>query len=101
MPIEYRDNLAVFEGHSEPEEADALLEWLRRTPEPQADLGACTDLHTALAQLLMVARVRIALPPADQFLAACLTAATAAHGSGAAVYSHSPDGSPQAETFHQ
>jgi len=76
MPIQYLDDQAVFEGHCEPEEADALLEWLRRTPEPKADLGGCVDLHTALAQLLMVARVRVAVPPADDFLAALLNGAT-------------------------
>jgi len=75
MPIQYREDQAVFEGRCEPEEADALLEWLRRTPEPKADLGACVDLHTALAQLLLVAAVRVATPPPDRFLAACLGAA--------------------------
>jgi len=85
MPIQYLDDQAVFEGHCEPEEADALLEWLRRTPEPKADLGGCVDLHTALAQLLMVARVRVAPPPADGFLAACLGGNAAAPApSGAA-----------------
>jgi hypothetical protein len=75
MPIQYRENEAVFEGRCEPEEADALLEWLRRTPEPAADLGTCLDLHTALAQLLLAACVRIAAAPPDRFLAACLATA--------------------------
>ena len=78
MPIQYYDDQAVFEGRCEPEEADGLLGWLRRTPHPQADLGACVDLHTALAQLLLVAAVRVAAPPPDSFLAACLGAAALA-----------------------
>jgi hypothetical protein len=81
MPITYPDAVdgpAVFAQRCEAEEADALLDWLRRTPEPQADLGACTDLHTALAQLLLAAAARIAVPPPDGLLAACLAGAGAA-----------------------
>jgi hypothetical protein len=66
------DARAVFAGRCVVEDADALLEWLRRTPEPEADLAGCTDLHTALAQLLLAARARIVAPPADRMLASCL-----------------------------
>jgi len=75
MPIRFHGNAslpAVFEGPCVVEEADALLEWLRRTPTPAADLGACTELHTALAQLLLAARVRLIVPPVDRLLAGCL-----------------------------
>lgn len=75
MPIRFDGNAslpAVFEGPCVVEEADALLEWLRRTPRPSADLGACTELHTALAQLLLAARVRLVVPPVDRLLADCL-----------------------------
>jgi hypothetical protein len=75
MPIDYSGPMAVFTGTCAPEEADALLEWLRRTPDASADLAACGDLHTALAQLLLAARVRLAPPPADPVLAACLKSA--------------------------
>lgn len=77
MPIHYTDNgpaTAIFEGSCAPEEADALLEWLRRTPAPAADLRAVGEPHTALVQLLLAARVRVAAPPADPILAACLGA---------------------------
>jgi hypothetical protein len=77
MPIHYRDDRAVFEGRCEPEEADALLEWLRLASAPAADLSACQDLHTALAQLLIAARVRLAAAPPDRLLEACLCNATA------------------------
>lgn len=78
MPIRYLDGetpRAVFEGHCAPAEADDLLEWLRRTPRPVADLGTCEALHTALAQLLLAARVTLAPPPPDGLLADCLRAA--------------------------
>ncbi len=77
MPITYPEEgvaRAVFAGRCVPEEADALLEWLRRSPEPQADFGQCTDLHTALAQLLLASATAIAAPPPDALLAACLAA---------------------------
>lgn len=75
MPIRYAEEpapRAVFEGDCAPEEADQLLDWLRATPRPVVDLGGCEALHTALAQLLVVARVQLAVPPANALLAACL-----------------------------
>jgi hypothetical protein len=78
MPIQFPTDggaCAVFAGRCVPEEADGLLEWLRRTPYAEADLASCTDLHTALAQLLIAGRVRLAAPPDDGVLEACLHAA--------------------------
>lgn len=63
---------AIFEGTCVPEEADALLDWLRRTRAPAADLSACQGLHTALAQLLLAAGVHVLAWPPDPLLAACL-----------------------------
>jgi hypothetical protein len=78
MPIVFASGpspRAVFSGACVPDEADALLEWLRATPDAAADLGTCESLHTALAQLLMAARVGLAPPPPDAVLANCLLAA--------------------------
>jgi hypothetical protein len=72
MPITYRGNCAIFEGGCAHEEADALLEWLRNTSDPAADLGACESMHKALLQLLLTARVRVVAPPADGVLASSL-----------------------------
>jgi hypothetical protein len=78
MPISYSDQgdtaRAIFTGHCAPEEADALLEWLRRTPAPRADLAGCDGLHMALAQLLLAGRAVIDPPPPDPTLASCLRA---------------------------
>jgi len=78
MPILYPDAAApcaVFSGACAPEEADGLLEWLRNTPAPSADLSGCAGLHTALLQLLLAGRVAIAAPPGDPRLAECLALA--------------------------
>ena len=75
MPIRYAEGdepCAIFEGRCTAEEADTFLEWLRRTFEPVADLKGCTDLHTALIQLLVGAKLRIAHLPSDALLAGLL-----------------------------
>jgi hypothetical protein len=75
MPIRYADGdepCAIFEGRCVAEDADGFLEWLRRTYDPAADLRSCTDLHTALMQLLLGAKLRITQPPSDTLLAGLL-----------------------------
>lgn len=56
------------------EEVDGLLDWLRRTYEPVADLRGCTDLHSALLQLLLATGLPMTQPPPDKFLAGLLAA---------------------------
>jgi hypothetical protein len=77
MPIAFLNDRAVFGGRCAPEEADTLLDWLRRTPGGAVDLGGCPDLHTALAQVLLAARPRMLVAPPDPLLAACLGAGSA------------------------
>jgi hypothetical protein len=75
MPIQYAEGdepYAIFEGRCVVEEADTFLEWLRNSYDPVADLGVCTDLHTALLQLLLGPKVRIARMPPDALLAGLL-----------------------------
>ena len=75
MPIQYAEGdepRAIFEGRCAAEEADALLEWLRHTYEPVADLKSCTGLHTALIQLLVGTKLRISHLPVDALLAGLL-----------------------------
>lgn len=77
MAIRYTDlprPTAIFEGVCAPEEADALLEWLRLTPAPVADLSGCTEPHMALIQLLIAASAGLTAPPADPIFRACLDA---------------------------
>lgn len=69
MPIRYDDDLARFEAACTVDEALPLAEWLEATAAPRVDLSACTDLHTALLQLLLAARPAVDGAAADAFLA--------------------------------
>ncbi|WP_137180957.1 hypothetical protein [Roseomonas sp. AR75] len=72
MPVALKEGLAVLDGACTVEEAEPLLQWLRETPDAQVDLGGCTALHAALAQLLLAERPRVVAPPPDPVLAAAL-----------------------------
>ncbi len=72
MPIRFEGNRALFEGDCAVDEAAAFAEWLEGTEAPQVDLGPCTRLHTALVQLLLVARPEVGGEPRDPFLRAWL-----------------------------
>jgi len=69
MPIRYDADLARFEAACTVEDALPLAEWLEATVAPRVDLSACTDLHTALLQLLLAARPAMTAGPEDAFLA--------------------------------
>ena len=45
------------------------IEFLKGSAVPEVDLSACTHLHTALLQLLLAARPKLASPPADPMIA--------------------------------
>lgn len=72
MPIEFKKSRAVFRDVVSVEEAEALLEVLQKEPTTKVDLAACTHLHTANLQVLMVANPRIDKWPQDQELRAWL-----------------------------
>jgi len=75
MPIEYKENLATFSDVVSVEEAESLLEWLQKEPEARVDLAACTHLHPANLQVLMVAKPAISAWPTDAGLATWLASA--------------------------
>jgi hypothetical protein len=56
MPIEFQKNRVVFRDIVRVDEAEALLEALQKKPATKVDLAACTHLHTANLQVLMVAK---------------------------------------------
>jgi hypothetical protein len=60
MPIELREDVAVFTGVCEVSEAEPLLSWLQAHPHAPVDLGACEHVHTAVLQVLMASRCTIA-----------------------------------------
>lgn len=69
MPITFKKDRAVFYEMAGGEDAEALLEWLHKTPKGRIDLAECTHLHPANLQVLMAAKCRIAATPHDKTLA--------------------------------
>ena len=74
MPIEFKRNRLIFRDVVRVEEAEALLEALQKKPTAKVDLAACTHLHTANLQVLMVARPRVSSWPQDSELRTWLEA---------------------------
>jgi hypothetical protein len=74
MPVEIEDAAARFVGACVVEEAEALLDWLRVTPDATVDLSACEAAHSALLQLLLAAAPGLSGAPPDPVLAAALAA---------------------------
>jgi len=72
MPIEFKKTRAVFRDVVSVEEAEGLLEWLQTRPTAKVDLSACSHLHTANLQVLMVAKTAISSWPKDAELRAWL-----------------------------
>lgn len=68
MPLVFTEAHARFEDVCTVEDALPLLEFLKGSAAPEVDLSACTYLHTALLQLLLAARPRMAAPPTDPSL---------------------------------
>lgn len=72
MPIEFKNNCAVFRDEVSVEEAEGLLEWLQKRPTAKVDLSACDHLHTADLQVLMTAKVGVSSWPKKAELRAWL-----------------------------
>ena len=72
MAIEFSRKTAKFTGFVGVEEAEALLEWLQRTPKGVIDLAECSHLHAANVQVLLAARPAIKAWPQDPALVAWL-----------------------------
>jgi hypothetical protein len=72
MPMSTEGALARLTGHIAIEEAEALAEWLRATPDATLDLAGCEGLHSAALQLLLAAPLRLVAAPPDPWLAALL-----------------------------
>jgi hypothetical protein len=77
MAIEYRKNLVRFIDVVTVDDAEALLEWLQKKPAARVDLAACTHLHPANLQVLMVAAPVVAAWPKDATFADWIKSALA------------------------
>ena len=75
MPIEYQKKQAIFQDIVSVEEAEALLGWLQKNASAKVNLSACTHLHPANLQVLMVAKTKVAAWPKDKDLRAWLESA--------------------------
>jgi len=79
MAIEFLKNRVRLSEVIGVEDAEPLLEWLQNNPNAQVDLSACTHLHPANLQVLMVAKPAISVWPTDTGLAAWLQSALNVH----------------------
>lgn len=69
MPFKFAKNAAIAEESCTVEDALPLLEFLQSHRGARIDLGACTNLHTAVLQVLLAVRPKISALPQDAFLA--------------------------------
>jgi hypothetical protein len=77
MTVQYEEARATLSDVVGVEAAEPLLAWLQNTPEASVDLGACTHLHAANLQVLMVAKPLISAWPTDTTLSVWLEAVLA------------------------
>jgi hypothetical protein len=75
MGIEFHKKTVRLVDIVEVEAAEALLEWLQKTPRGTVDLTCCTHLHAANLQVLMAAARPIGKWPADPGLRSWLQSA--------------------------
>jgi len=69
MPLVFNEQTVSFEDVCTVEDALPLFEFLNTGEAAEIDLSACTYLHTALLQLLLAARPKVAALPVDRSLA--------------------------------
>lgn len=72
MPFRVEGNRVVLEGHCPVDEAPDLFQALLGVERPVFALAGAQSLHTAVVQLMIVARGRLETRPSDPTLAACL-----------------------------
>jgi hypothetical protein len=77
MPIRYLKKHAALEEIVTVEDAEALLEWLKKQAKPAVNLSKCKHLHAAVLQVLLVTRPAISGDVSDPWLAKALQAPAA------------------------
>ncbi len=68
MSIDLRDGTICLSGDCGAEEAEALLAALQGNPGAAIDLSSCTAAHSAVVQILLVARPTIRAAPREDFM---------------------------------
>jgi len=80
MAVEYTKKQAIFKDVVTVEDAEVLLEWLQKKSSARVDLSACTHMHPANLQVLMVAKPVISAWPLDAAFTEWLKSALAKSG---------------------
>jgi hypothetical protein len=73
MAVMFGEDIIRIDGVCGVDEAMPLLELLQTHGEARIDMRTCTHLHSAALQVLMVAAIRVAVPPEEEFLSRWLT----------------------------
>lgn len=63
MAIIFKKTVAVLDDICAIEEAETLLEWLLDNPKGKVNFKQCKHIHTAILQVLMVAKPTISAYP--------------------------------------
>ena len=74
MAIRYLKKHAALEDIVTVEDAQTLLDWLKKQPKPAVNLTKCKHLHAAVLQVLLVMRPQITGDIGDPWLARALQA---------------------------
>jgi len=62
------DGKIVLDGRCPVEDAEPLFQLLQATPEAPCDWTGCSHLHTAVVQVILVARPALAGPCGDAWI---------------------------------
>jgi len=73
MALIFGDDMVRIDGVCGVDEAMPLLEFLQTNGAARIDMRTCTHLHSAALQVLMVAAIRVAVLPEEEFLGRWLT----------------------------
>lgn len=76
MAIRYLKKHAALEDIVTVEDAQTLLDWLKKQPKPAVNLSKCKHLHAAVLQVLLVTRPQVTGDISDPWLARALQGPT-------------------------
>ncbi len=69
MPITYKGNVAYFTQGCSLDDAQSLHEWFLEHPKGKINLKNCSEMHTAVLQILLASSAPITVDPLDEQLA--------------------------------
>jgi hypothetical protein len=75
VTLNFTEDTVTADGAAGVEDALTLLEFLQSHANAKVDLGSCTQLHTAVLQVLLAGTPQIVALPREAFLARWLSRA--------------------------